>query len=105
MKLFKIFSALAVLVVVLVFLLQNTDQVSVNLILARYEGVSVAFVMVGSLAVGILIGYGVALASVLVARADIRSLRVKNRRLSDELNDLRNVAIDEGIYDSEDGDA
>jgi hypothetical protein len=27
----------------------------------------------------------------------------KNKRLSDELNDLRNVAIDEGIYD-DDGD-
>ena len=26
----------------------------------------------------------------------------KNKRLSDELNDLRNVAIDEGIYDNDD---
>ena len=28
----------------------------------------------------------------------------KNKRLSDELNDLRNVAIDEGIYDNDDGE-
>jgi len=31
-------------------------------------------------------------------------LKTKNRKLSDELNDLRNVAIDEGIYDTEDGE-
>jgi hypothetical protein len=31
-------------------------------------------------------------------------LKLKNRRLSDELNDLRNVAIDEGIYDNDDGE-
>ena len=28
----------------------------------------------------------------------------KNKRLSDELNDLRNVAIDEGIYENDDGE-
>ena len=32
------------------------------------------------------------------------ALKAKNKTLSDELNDLRNVAIDEGIYETEDGE-
>ncbi|MDP6500550.1 MAG: LapA family protein [Candidatus Marinimicrobia bacterium] len=92
------------MILVLLFLLQNTDLVNVNLIFAQYEEVSIAFVMVGALALGILIGYGVAVANILSGKSELRSLRTKNRRLSDELNDLRNVAIDEGIYDLDDGD-
>jgi len=45
-----------------------------------------------------------AIFSILSAKAEIRSMQNKNERLSDELNDLRNVAIDEGIYDNEDGE-
>lgn len=104
MKLVKIFLTLASMILVLLFLLQNTDIVDVNLIFAQYNDVSVAFVMVGALALGILIGYGVAVANILSGKAELRSLRTKNRRLSDELNDLRNVAIDEGIYDLDDGE-
>ena len=59
--------------------------------------------MLGALALGMMIGYGVAVTNILSGKSELRSLRTKNKRLSDELNDLRNVAIDEGIYDSEDG--
>ena len=37
-------------------------------------------------------------------KAQIKSLQNKNRILTEELNELRNVAIDEGIYESDDGD-
>lgn len=104
MKLVKIFAALVVLLLLLWFLLKNNEKTAVNLIFEQFNEVTVSMVMLGSLAVGILIGYGVGVTSILSAKADIRSLRTKNRRLSDELNDLRNVAIDEGIYDSEDED-
>ncbi|MDP6339439.1 MAG: LapA family protein [Candidatus Marinimicrobia bacterium] len=104
MKLVKIFAGLVVLILVLVFLMQNTNLVSVNLIVAQYDNVQVALVMLGALSVGILIGYGVAVTNILSGKSEIRSLKTKNRRLSDELNDLRNVAIDEGIYETEDGD-
>ena len=60
--------------------------------------------MIGALAIGILIGYGVAVTSIISSKSETRSLKLKNRRLSDELNDLRNVAIDEGIYDNDDGE-
>lgn len=104
MKLVKIFITLAAVILVLLFLLQNTDVVDVDLIYAQYDNVKVAFVMVGALAVGLFIGFGVAIANILSGKSELRSLRTKNRRLSDELNDLRNVAIDEGIYDLDDGD-
>ncbi|MFQ6677261.1 MAG: lipopolysaccharide assembly protein LapA domain-containing protein [Fidelibacterota bacterium] len=104
MKLLKIFIAFALLILVLLFLLQNTEVVNIDLIFSKFENVKVAFIMVGALSIGFLIGYGVAVASILTNKADIRSLRTKNRKLSDELNDLRNVAIDEGIYDLDDGE-
>jgi len=104
MKLVKIFAGLVVLILVLVFLMQNTKVVSVNLVFAQYENVQVAMIMLGALSVGILIGYGVALTNILSSKTEIRSLKTKNRRLSDELNDLRNVAIDEGIYDTDEGE-
>ena len=104
MKLLKIFITLTSLVLALLFLSQNMDAVNIDLVFAQYENVKVAFIMVGALAVGILIGYGVAVAIILSNKAEIRSLRTKNRRISDELNDLRNVAIDEGIYDLDDGE-
>ena len=104
MKLVKIFAGLVVLILILVFLMQNTKVVSVNLVFAQYENVQVAMIMLGALSVGILIGYGVAVTNILSGKTEIRSLKTKNRRLSDELNDLRNVAIDEGIYDTDEGE-
>ena len=104
MKLVKIFAGLVVLILVLVFLMQNTKVVSVNLVFAQYENVQVAMIMLGALSVGILMGYGVAVTNILSSKTEIRSLKTKNRRLSDELNDLRNVAIDEGIYDTDEGE-
>ena len=83
MKLFKIFSGLLVLVLILIFLLKNTEEVAIDLIFARYDQVKIAFVMVGALAVGSLTGYGVAGISIISAKSEIRSFKLKNRRLSD----------------------
>ncbi len=104
MRLVKIFGALIIVLILLFFLLRNTSLVEVDLFFVRYSDVPVAFVMLLSLAVGIFVGFGLALTSIFSGKAEIRSLRLKNRRLSDELNDLRNVAIDEGIYDIEEGE-
>ena len=101
MKLVKIFGGLIIMILVLYFLMQNTSLVSVDLIFVKYDGVQVAVVMLGALAVGTIIGYGAAITNILSGKSEIRTLKNKNRHLSDELNDLRNVAIDEEIYDSE----
>tara|TARA_Y100000590_G_scaffold442091_1_gene569739 strand:- start:863 stop:1180 length:318 start_codon:yes stop_codon:yes gene_type:complete len=101
MKLVKIFGGLIIMILVLYFLMQNTSLVSVDLIFVEYDGVQVAVVMLGALAVGTIIGYGAAITNILSGKSEIRTLKNKNRHLSDELNDLRNAAIDEEIYDSE----
>ncbi|MDP7072141.1 MAG: LapA family protein [Candidatus Marinimicrobia bacterium] len=107
MKLVRIFAALTLVLALVYFLTQNAgdeSKVYVDLLFTEFSEAPVSMIMLGALAVGILIGYGVGVTSILSAKADNRALRTKNRRLSDELNDLRNVAIDEGIYDSEDED-
>ncbi|MDP6532299.1 MAG: LapA family protein [Candidatus Marinimicrobia bacterium] len=107
MKLVRIFAALTLVLALVYFLTQNAgdeSKVYVDLLFADFPAAPVSMIMLGALAIGILIGYGVGVTSILSAKADNRALRTKNRRLSDELNDLRNVAIDEGIYDSEDED-
>ena len=76
-----------------------------NLVFAEFNDASVSMVIFGSLTIGILFGYLFAVFSILSSKAEIRSMQNKNKRLSDELNDLRNVAIDEGIYDNDDGDS
>ncbi|MGY8781112.1 MAG: LapA family protein [Fidelibacterota bacterium] len=100
----KLFAGLVLMIIALYFLMQNTNIVSVDLIFAKYDNVQVAVVMLGALTVGMLIGYGVALTNILSGKSELRSLKTKNRRLAEELNDLRNVSIDEGIYDMEDGE-
>lgn len=114
MKLIKIFGTIVLILGLVYFLTENNSRVSVDLIFTEYsddpktvdqdEGAPVSMIILGSLAVGIFVGYLVAVFSVLSARADNRNLQAKNRRLTEELNDLRNVAIDEGIYDTEGGD-
>ena len=105
MKLVKIFGGLVLVLLALFFFMRNTDLVTVDLVFKEYPNVQVAVVMLGAISVGIIIGYGVAVTNILSSKASLRSLKAKNKTLSDELNDLRNVAIDEGIYETEDGEA
>ena len=104
MKLIKIFGGLVLVLLVLFFLMRNTDLVSVDLVFKEYKDVQVAVVMLGAISIGMIIGYAVAVTNILSTKASLRGLKAKNKILSDELNDLRNVAIDEGIYESEDGE-
>ena len=103
-KLIKTFLLILIVLFIVFFLTLNNDKVGVNLWFTKFEDASVSMIIFSSLSIGILSGYLFAIFSVLASKADIRSLQMKNRRLSEELNDLRNVAIDEGIYDAEDGE-
>ena len=104
MKLIKIFFGLLVVIMVLYFLLQNTRLVTVDLIFIEFPNAPVSVVMLGALGVGILFGYGAAVAIIISGKSEIRALKNKNKKLSDELNDLRNVSIDESIYSSDDNE-
>ena len=104
MKLIKTFILIIIVLFLVYFLQQNSEKVGVDLIFKRFSSVPVAMIIFSSLAIGILFGYLFAIFSILSAKAEIRGLHNKNKRLADELNDLRNVAIDEGIYDTVDGE-
>ena len=103
MKLVKIFVALVLVIIILYFLLQNNNPVDVDLVFYQKEGVAVSVVMLGALGISMLIGYGVALMMILAGKSELRSLKNKNQQLVEELNDLRNASIDEGIYEDQNG--
>jgi len=104
MKLVKIFAALVLVIIILYFLLQNNNPVDVDLVFYQKEDVAVSVVMLGALGVGMLIGYGVALMMILAGKSELRTLKNKNQQLVQELNELRNASIDEGIYEDQSGD-
>ncbi|MBA08322.1 MAG: hypothetical protein CMG52_05365 [Candidatus Marinimicrobia bacterium] len=105
MRLVKIFGIILINLVLVYFLAQNAgEKVDLNLLFFSYVNVPVFLIILFSLSIGILSGFLSAVIVVLSLKSQIRSLKDKNRLLTDELNDLRNVAIDEGIYDTEDGD-
>ena len=112
MKLIKIFGAIIIVLGLVYFLTENSSKVELDLLFIEYydnpdtqkdERISVSMIILGTLTIGIFVGYILAIFSIISAKSDIRSLQTKNRRLSEELNDLRNVAIDEGIYDKDGG--
>ena len=104
MKLVKIFMALVIVMVMVYFLVANDTSAAVNLIFYKNSEVPVSAIMLGALSIGVIIGYGAALMIILAGKSEIRSIKNKNRQLSDELNELRNASINEDIYDSDSGD-
>ena len=107
MKLAKIFGIMIIVLGLVYFLTQNAGEnskVYVDLIFVQYVNASVSMIILGTLSIGVVVGYLLAILSILSSRSEIRSLQNKNKKLAEELNDLRNVAIDEGVYDAEDGD-
>ena len=101
MKLIKIFFGLIIIFSLLLILVENTDTVSVNLLYRTFEVTKVAVLILISVAIGILIGYGITVVTLISAKSELRSLNQKNQSITNELNDLRNVAIDQDIYDTE----
>ena len=57
-------------------------------------------VLLFNLLFGVAAGFLSAVFIIISNKSQIKSLQNKNRILTDELNDLRNVAIDEGLYDN-----
>ncbi len=95
MKLFKMFVLIIVLLAVVFFLMRNDDRATVNLLYQQYDNVTVAVIILGSLGIGLIIGFLMATASILSAKNTSRILRSKNKKLVEELNLLRNVTIEE----------
>ena len=58
-------------------------------------------VLLFTLLFGVFAGFIASVFIIISNKSQIKTLQNKNRVLSNELNDLRNVAIDEGIYNAE----
>ncbi|MEE9166624.1 MAG: LapA family protein [Candidatus Neomarinimicrobiota bacterium] len=102
MRLAKVFLGLLIILGLLIVLIRNTGTVTVDLMFKLYENTPLAIVLVITLAIGILIGFGIALTSILTSKTETRILRGESKRLSDELNALRNIALQEGSYEVDD---
>tara|TARA_B100000683_G_scaffold120207_1_gene118110 strand:- start:101 stop:352 length:252 start_codon:yes stop_codon:yes gene_type:complete len=76
----------------------NNANVDIDLLFKKFNQVSISMVIFGALSLGVLFGYIIAVFSILSTRAQNRNLQNKIKSLTDELNDLRNVAVNETVY-------
>ena len=77
----------------------NNANVDIDLLFRKFNQVSISMVIFGALSLGVLFGYIIAVFSILSARSQNRTLQNKIKSLTDELNDLRNVAVNETVYE------
>ena len=101
MKLFKTFFLIIIILFLIYFLSMNNASVDIDLLFKKFNQVSISMVIFGSLSLGVLFGYMIAVLSILSARAQNKNLQNKIKKLTDELNDLRNVAVNETVYEDD----
>ena len=105
MHLIKIFLLIIFNLIIIVFMTQNSNE-KIDIFFFNYS-LNDAFlnvVLLFNLLFGVAAGFLSAVFIIISNKSQIKSLQNKNRILTEELNDLRNVAIDEGIYDSVEGE-
>ncbi len=95
MKLIKTFILIVVILAMVFFLMRNDDRATVNLLYQQYTDITVAVIILVSLGVGLILGFLMAVTSIISAKNTARTLRSKNKKLVLEMNKLRNVDIDE----------
>ena len=101
MKLFKTFFLIIIVLFLIYFLGMNNARVDIDLLFKKFNGVSISMVIFGALSLGVIIGYIIAVFSVLSSKAQNRKLQNKIKNLSDELNNLRNVAVNETVIEDD----
>ena len=110
MKLFKYMLFIIVLIFSIIFIIQlnelNTvDQLPIRIKIpylntmdgVNPEGIKVWEGIIMSLSIGVFIGFIIALFQMIAQKSDIMSLKSKIRRLTSELDNLRNHEIDDEI--------
>ena len=102
MRLFKALLSIVVLLGLLMVLVKNTEPVAIDLLVRQFENVPVAVVILITVGVGIFIGYALALSVIMTSKAEARLLRNENKKVLDEINSLRNIAVDEKVYEDDD---
>ena len=105
MHLFKIFLLILFNLIIIVFMTQNSvERVDIHFFNYSIESSYLNVVILFTLLFGVIAGFLTSVFLIFTHKTQIKSLQNKNRILTDELKDLRNVGIDEGIYESEDGE-
>ncbi len=101
MHLIKIFLLIVFNLIIIVFMTQNSNE-KVDIFFFNYS-LSDAYlnvILLFNLLFGVAAGFLASVFIIISNKSQIKSLHNKNQVLTDELNDLRNIAIDEGIYDT-----
>ena len=105
MHLFKVFLLILFNLIIIIFMTQNSvERVSIHFINYSIENSYLNVIILFTLLFGVIAGFLTSVFVIFSKKTQIKSLQNKNRILTEELNDLRNVAIDEGIYESDDGE-
>ena len=105
MHLFKVFLLILFNLIIIIFMTQNSvERVDIHFINYSIQNSYLNVVLLFTLLFGVISGFLTSVFVIFSNKTQIKSLQNKNRILTEELNDLRNVAIDEGIYESDDGD-
>ena len=105
MHLFKVFLLILFKLIIIIFMTQNSvERVDIHFINYSIQNSYLNVVLLFTLLFGVITGFLTSVFVIFSNKTQIKSLQNKNRILTEELNDLRNVAIDEGIYESDDGD-
>ena len=102
MNLIKIFLLIVFNLLIIVFMTQNSNE-KVDIFFFNYS-LSESYlnvVLLFTLLFGVFFFFFASVFIIISNKSQIKTLQNKNRVLSNELNDLRNVAIDEGIYNAE----
>ena len=96
-KLIKTFITIVFIFSILYFLHLNDSKVDINLIYKSFYSIPVSVIILGSTGFGIILGYLIAAISIFSAKTKIRRIKNKNLILTEELNNLRNIAVDEDV--------
>ena len=101
MHLIKIFLLIVFNLIIIVFMTQNSNE-KVDVFFLNYSlsGAYLNVIFLFNLLFGVAAGFLASVFIIISNKAQIKNLHNKNKILADELNDLRNVAIDEGIYEA-----
>ena len=101
MKLLKTFFLIIIILFLIYLLSMNNAKVDIDLLFKKINQVSISMVIFGALSLGVLFGYMIAVFSILSTKSQNRNLQNKIKSLTAELNDLRNVAVNETVYENE----
>lgn len=96
MKILGNLAKILVVVLLLYVLIQNADQrIDLSLFTLFYPQIHLSIVLLITLGIGAVLGAIMLSFSLLQLRSEIRELRKKNKQLGKELENLRNISVDE----------